>query len=255
MKKRPLAFYIRRKIRHRFAQNTFLNPKKFIKFLKDHDIDIDIRRLEKFEKEGWLRPAFRIVLTKELQKTSFLEINTQLDACYKEGLMEFPKKGDYESWANFKHDYQKGEIHDRKILYYHPFQIMEILVIIKFKKMSFYCDSDVDELAQNLAYRVRDMMQAWENTFTNEMEEIDGIIGFLMVLEEPYRFYAFGTMSTNSFKPKNNFDSWDKWMTKKFSAQKLVQQYGINASDVRGMYEKIVDNAYRTDPLANWYDL
>lgn len=255
MKKRPSSFYIRRKIRHRFAQNTFLNPEKFSKLLKNHDIDISVRRLEKFEKEGWLRPAFRIVLTKELQKESSLMIDTQLDVCYKEGLMEFPREGDYEPWDDFKRDYQKGETYDRKLLYYHPFQIMQVLTIIRFKRFSFYSDSDIDKLAQNLVCNVRNVNQSSERAFSNKMKELENIIGFLMVLEEPYRFNVFGHMSINPLKPKNNIDLWHKWMTKKFSARKLVQQYGISASDVWVMYQEIADHAYRTDPLAQWYDL
>ncbi len=255
MKKRPFSFYIRRKIRHRFIQNTFLNPKKFTKLLNDHDIDINVKQLEKFEEKGWLRPVFRIVLTEELQRKSSLTIDKQLAACYKEGRMEFPRDGDYEPWANFKRDYQKGEKYDRKIMYYHPFQIMQVLTIIRFKRFSFYYDSDIGKFAQNLAYNAKNMKQFREKTFSSKMEDLESIIGFLMVLEEPYGPDVFGHLLPNPLKPKNSFDPWNKWITNKFSAQKLVERYGISEHDVRDMYQKIAGDAYKTDPLAKWYDL
>lgn len=255
MKTRPLPFYIRRKIRHRFAQNRFLDPKEFVKFLKEHDIDVNVQRLEKFEKEGWLRPAFRLVFTKELQESSLTLDLQMLNTFYRAKLMEFPREGDYEPWANFKPDYQKGERHGRKQMYYHPFQIMQVLTIIRFKKFSFYWDSDTSDDAQSLVYNIRVMVQNKAKAFNNEMKQIENIVGFLMVLEEPYRFYAFGDMTTDLLRLKNIVDLWHRWKTKKFSAQKLVQEYGINEVDVRNLYQKIASDAYRIDPLAKWYDL
>ena len=255
MKNKPLSFYIRKKIQHRFFQNTFHNPEQFISFLKEHKINIDKRMLEKWEKEGWLRPAFRVVLTEELQKLRHVSINMNLDICQKDGLIEFPREGDYEPWDSFRHDYKKGENYDKKIMYYHPFQIMQVLTIIEFKKIAFYWVSEADKLIQNFSSRVHNRIQVEEKIFNNKIRDLESMIGFLMILEEAYRFFAFGRMSSNHSKSRNNFKAWHKWRTTKFSAKKLIQQYNADVSEIQELYEEISDKAYNMDPLAKWYDL
>ena len=48
---------------------------------------------------------------------------------YAEGYVEIPRDGDYEAWDSFKAD-PKRLGRDRKLLYYHPFQILRVKNIL-----------------------------------------------------------------------------------------------------------------------------
>jgi len=256
MKKRQLSFYTRKKIDHRFTQGTFLNHKKFIKFLKDHEINIKENTLERFEKEGWLQPVFRLVLTKQLQKSGLFLGIEGIKSFYNDGLMEFPKKGDYEPWNNFKHDYKKGEHHDSKLMYYHPFQIMQVLHIIQSKKFSLmYYDSDTVKDIRKKTSNMKKIRDITKKSFKNTTDGLTNLIGFLMLLEEPYRFHAFGHISTNAMRKGDSFNSWVKWKIKTFSPQKLIQQNSLSVDDIEKMYEKVGLRGHIIDPLEHWYDL
>lgn len=257
MKKRYLSYYTRKKIQHRFTQGTFLDHKTFIRFLETHNIRIKVDTLERFEKEGWLQPVFRLVITPQLQRSG-LNLNVDgLKAFYNDGLMEFPKKNDYESWSNYKHDYKKGEKHDWKLLYYHPFQIMQVLNILEHKKFNFmYYDSDKSKDIKKKISNIKQIRNFDKKRFKNKTNELTSKIGFLMLLEEPYRFHAFGTFSLATFRNKDAFfNSWIKWTRKTFSPKKMIQQHGLSAKDVEDMHKQVALDAHFLDPLKHWYDL
>ena len=257
MKKRPLSFYTRLKMRHRFTQGEFLDHKKFIEFLDKHDIKINEGMLESFEREGWLQPVFRLVLTEELQKSALILGIDGFKVLFKDGLMEFPKKGDYEPWNNFKRDYKKGERHDRKLVYYHPFQIMQVLNIFELKEYSLLCyDSDKAEDIKRKISAISRREKLSRQLFENKAKELTNLIGFLMLLEEPYRYHVFGSLTGSLFSHRAKyFDSWDAWVTERFSAKKFIQQHGLSVQEVEKTYEEIVVNAHSMDPLKQWYDL
>ena len=245
-----------KKLNHRFTQHTFLDHKQFIKFLKEHDIDLKEKTLERYEKEGWLQPVFRIVLTKKLQKSSLYLGIEGIKSFYKQGLIEFPRKGDYEPWSNFKHDYKKGGYHDKKLMYYHPFQIMQVLNIIRLKKFSLmYYDSDTTKDIQKKISNIKKIRNLDKKRFKSNTNDITNRIGFLMLLEEPYRFHSFGTMSTMELKRGNNFESWVKWKNKTFSSKKTIQQHNLTINDIEKIYNKIALDGHFVDPLEHWYDL
>lgn len=257
MKKRRLSFYTRKKLQHRFTQGTFLDHKKFIKFLEGHDIRIKEDALERFEKEGWLQPAFRLVLTKKLQKSGLMLGMDGLKDFYNSGLMEFPKRGDYEPWSNFKHDYKKGETHDRKLMYYHPFQIMQVLNIMRRKKFNLmYYDSDKSKDVKRKVANIKKRRDFDKKGFKDETDELTNRIGFLMLLEEPYRPPAFGSLSTSIMRRRDTYvDSWDRWARKTFSPKKFIQQHGLSVKEVEKLYERVAIDARFMDPLKHWYDL
>src|SRR5437867_3039983 len=64
-------------------------------------------------------------------------------------------------------------------------------------------------------------------------------IGFLMLLEEPYRFQAFGRISTPASLggKRNSFEKWVKWRNTKFSSQKLLEQSKLSLGDVKKLYD------------------
>ena len=248
-----LSYYVRIKLHHRFTQDTFLESNKFIKFLDKHGIRISKVELERFEKEGWLQPALRIVLTRELQKQTLYTGIQGIKKFYKDGMIEFPQKKNYEPWKNFASDHKKREWHDRKLMYYHQFQIMQILHIMQTKRCSFtYYDSDNEQDMQNkLQFMRKIKMCCDEKAFKRNTELLANRIGVLMMLEEPYRANSFGKLSSHGF----DVDSWFEWTQKTFSPQKLIQHLGLSIADVRKLHYQIASSGYCMDPLDHWFDL
>lgn len=248
-----LSYYVHRKLCHRFTQGIFLESNKFIKFLDKHGIQISKEELERFEKEGWLLPALRIVLTEELQKQTLSTGIQGIKQFYTDGMIEFPQGKKYEPWKNFVSDYKKGERHDRKLMYYHTFQIMQILHIMQTKRCSFTCyDSDNEQdMSNKLKFMRKIMMRRNEEAFKRDAELLANCVGVLMMLEEPYRAHSFGKLSSNGF----DTNSWFEWTQKMFSPQKLIQDLGLSNADVRKLHDQIASRGYRMDPLDHWFDL
>lgn len=255
MKKKRFSYYIRKKLNHRFLQGNFLDPKGFVSFLKEHEIRIDEKILERYESEGWLQPIFRITIPERLQKGGLILGNDGIKAFYKDGLIEFPKKGEYEPWSNFKHDYKKGELHDKKLMYYHPFQILQVKNIFDNKRFHFtYYDSYKKENLEKIMSNVKKTKKLNDRSFSSsQLGKVENI-GFLMLLEEPYRFHSFGSVSLPTFRRGDSFESWRKWR-RKFSAKKLLEESGFSVEQVRVLYDHFVTQAHFLDPLARWYDL
>ena len=256
MKKRKLSFYTRRKINHRFVQGSFLKPRGFVKLLEKHGIKINEKTLEKYESEGWVRPAFRIIIPKRLQNGGLSLGNDAIKEFYKDKLIEFPKNGDYEPWSNFKADYKKGERHDKKLIRYHFFQILQIKNILRYKEFRFtYFDSykkpDLEKITANIKKSNRTHVEQFN---TSLFEQIN-TIGLLMLLEEPYRYQAFGSMQFSVYRNDNDsFKSWMRWK-KKFSAEKLLKDSGLSVEQVLTLHRGFTTQVNFLDPLKKWYDL
>lgn len=256
MKRDTFAYYIRKKLEHRFTQGEFLEPRDFVRFLKDHGIEIDETKLERYEKEGWLLPAFRIKIPEELRKKGLMLGIDGIKAFYKDKLLEFPKKGDYETWNSYKHDYKKGELQDKKLIFYHSFQILQVQNIIRHKRFSFtYYDSYTDEDLQKIVSNIKQSRESNKKYFfTWSLSQIENI-GLLMLLEEPYRFHSFGSMTRSVFRKSDGFKAWIKWRRTRFSAQKLLKQSGLSIDEIRKLYDQFATQSHFINPLERWYDL
>ena len=253
MRNRGLSFYTRRKLNHRFPQGTFLNPKEFVKFLKRHGIIVTEKNLEEYEREGWLQPAFRIVVHKQLQNGLLRTANDNIKRLYRNGSIELPKCGDYEPWDNFRANYKKGKRCDKKTIHYHQFQILQVKNIFDNKKIQFmYFDSykkhDLEKIMANAATRKKINDERFDSLLLSETKNI----GLLMLLEEPYRFYGFGSILL-SYESDNRFELW-KWR-KKFSAIQFLKNNGFSEEQIRMLHREFVIRAHRLDPLKRWYDL
>ena len=88
MRRRRLSFYTRRKLNHRFLQGEFLSPMRFVRFLKKHGISIDEKTLEKYESEGWIQPAFRLVIPEQLQSGTLFLANDNIRKLRKDRLIQ-----------------------------------------------------------------------------------------------------------------------------------------------------------------------
>ena len=256
IKKRKLSFYIRRKINRRFVQGDFLRPRGFVKLLEKHGIKINEKTLEKYESEGWVRPVFRIIIPKRLQNGVLYLGNDAIKEFYKDKLIEFPKNGDYEPWSNFKADYKKGERHDKKLMYYHSFQILQIKNIFRYKEFRFtYFDSCKKHDLEKIMANFKKIKKVRDKQFNVSLFEQIDIIGLLMLLEEPYRYQAFGSMSLSMYRNDDDyFESWIRWK-KKFSAEKLLKDSGFSVDQVLMLHRGFTTQVNFLDPLKNWYDL
>lgn len=256
MARQNLSYYLKKKFSNRFTQGEFFEPRNFVRFLEKHDIRIREETLERFEKEGWLQPAFRINLPPELQKGTLMLGTENMKAFYKDGFMEFPKKGDYQPWSNFKHDWKKGEMHDKKLIFYHSFQLLQIQNILRSKKFSFiYYDSDTDESLQKVLSNIKRSNEWYGKSFHKDPLSNTEIIGLLMLLEEPYRYQSFGHFSTPVFRKSDGFAAWVKWRKERYNAQRLLKDSGLKVEDVKKIYHHFATQGYVHDPLKKWYDL
>ena len=251
--KNNLQFYTRQKLAHRFVQNNFLSAKKFIEFLRKHQIIIYERDLEVYEREKWIQPAFRLINIEQATVETYYRPE-DINVLYNDGFIEFPRFGDYEPWSNFNLDNNSGVWQPKKISYYHKFQILQIKNILQSKRFCFtYFDSfersDLEMLMNNFQRE-----KCFSNTTPSSslFDKIENI-GLLMLLEEPYSLHAFGkiTLPTNM---NDGIDEWFKWK-KQFSANDLLQNSGFSIEQVRGLRDHFATQANRLDPLRAWYDL
>ena len=134
-----MSFYTRKKFQHKFFQSNFQEPKTFIDFLNKHDIRISIEELEMYEKIGLIQPIFRLDVS-NLEQNNIIQDSKYFKKCFTMGLVEFPKKGDYKPWTDFKlKNSEKHVRNDKKLIFFHPFQIIQI------SEIQFTSKSYIDE--------------------------------------------------------------------------------------------------------------
>ena len=259
MKQKNLAYFIKKKLINPYTQIEFLDPTHFIEYLKKHGINLSLSQLENFEKDGLLKPILRLNVPENNQKKGGMMLGVNgIKWYYYNKFTEFPKKGDYEPWKNFKANYvQTKNLVDKKLMYYHPFQLLQVENIIEKQRFSFlYRDSFKDEDYKKIEERIKKELKHRKEIFHLPPIGQENKIGFLMMLEEPYRFQGFGRMSFDGFQlRKNNFELWVKWKNKQFSPQKLLEQSGVNLDEVNALYDFLVIRAINFDPIERWYDL
>ena len=191
-----LSFYTRKKLERSYMLHGFENVDQFVRRLEKHWIPVRKRNLEEYEREGWLQPAFRLVLPEELLQGG---LNLGMDVIlqfYAEGYVEIPRKGDYESWDSFKADPRRlGR--DRKLLYYHPFQILQVKSILRHKSVPFLCrDSYTRSDIEKIVNRIDADRSRWNSSFNTAQAKIARDIGMLMLVEESYGIYVYHSVST-----------------------------------------------------------
>ena len=228
---------------------------RFVRFLKKHGISINEKTLEKYESEGWIQPAFRLVIPEQLQSGTLFLANDNIRKFHKDRLTELPKAGDYEPWSNFKADYKKGIQHDKKLMYYHSFQILQVRNILNYTTFQFtYFDSygkhDLEKIMAGIAKLKKSNDARFNTSLFEQVEDI----GLLMLLEEPYRPQVFGNMSLPARRNDDGYKSWLKWR-EKFSTQKFLDDNGFSVEQVRNLHDHFVIQARHLDPLIQWYDL
>ncbi|WP_268541330.1 TOPRIM nucleotidyl transferase/hydrolase domain-containing protein [Candidatus Nitrosotenuis cloacae] len=238
-----------------------MDPDRFIRFLEEYGIRIRKERLESLEEEGLLQPIVRFVVPKQVRrKGGGMMTGTDVMQWYYKHtkFIEFPKKGDYQPWKKFASNYKKGDHYEKKIFYYHPFQLLQVENILKYQKFYFYYkESYTDKHLQRILQNIKLDKKHRKKTFHISPLSQPDKIGFLMLLEEAYRFQAFGGMSIpmNMDGKRNSFEKWIKWRKTKFSAQKLLEQSRLTIDEVKWLYDWFARSSIMMDPLERWYDL
>ena len=250
-----LSFYTRKKLERSYMLHGFENVDQFVRRLEKHWIPVRKRNLEEYEREGWLQPAFRLVLPEELLQGG---LNLGMDVIlqfYAEGYVEIPRDGDYEPWDSFKAD-PKRLGRDRKLLYYHPFQILQVKSILRHKSIPFLCrDSYTRSDIEKIVNRIDADRPRWNSSFNTAQAKIARDIGMLMLVEESYGIYVYHSVSTPIADSVENFmGRWHEWKNG-FTAGDLLKDCGASVEQVRALHDWAVSRIYHFDPLRDWHDL
>ncbi len=240
-----------------YMLHGFENTNGFIQLLEKHEIRIWKNDLEEYEREGWLQPAFRLVLPED-QRQGDVDLYLGTDAIqqyYAAGHVEFPQEGDYEPWSRFKAE-PRSTKRDRKLLYYHPLQILQVKDILQHKSVRFpwrdsYSRPDIEDIINNIEAR----MQQRGDWFNTDQTRTTRDIGILMLVEESYGIYVYDHISIPLTVHREQFmDQWWEWKNG-FTAVDLLQDCGASIEQVRGLRDRIVVDIRFLDPLLKWHDL
>ena len=250
-----LSSYTRKKLERPYMLHGFDNVDRFVRLLKKNGIRIRERDLEEYEREGWLQPAFRLVLPEDLREGSlYLGMDT-IQRFYADGHVELPQEGDYEPWSSFKSD-SKSVKHDKKLLYYHPYQILQVKNILHYKSIPFLCRdsytrSDIEEV---INYMEAD--RALRNSqFCTAQLKTARDIGMLMLVEESYGIHVYHSISIPITVSTEHFmDRWREWKNG-FTAGDLLKDCSASTGQVRSLRDWVVSNTRLFDPLREWHDL
>lgn len=264
MRRRPprrvdlgLSPFIQKKMKLPYMLHGFKSTDEFIHMLGKHEISIWEKDLEGYEREGWLQPAFRLVFPED-QRQSDVDLYLGTDAIqqyYAAGHVEIPQEGDHEPWSRFKAG-PRSTKRDRKLLYYHPLQILQVKNILQHKSVRFpwrdsYSKSDIEAIISN----VETHMQQRDDWFNTVQTRTARDIGMLMLVEESYGIYVYDRISIPLTIRREQFmDQWWEWKNG-YAAADLLQYCGASIEQVRGLHDQIVADIRFLDPLLRWHDL
>lgn len=229
----------------------------FIQLLRKHEIGIRENDLEEYEHEGWLQPAFRLVLPEDQLQDDvdlYLGMDT-IQQYYVAGHVEVPQEGDYEPWSRFKAE-PRSTKRDRKLLYYHPLQILQVRNILQHKSVRFpwrdsYSRPDIEAIISDIEAH----MHQQDDRFNTVQTWTTRDIGMLMLVEESYGIYVYDRISIpHPFHYEQFMDEWWEWKNG-FAAEDLLQDCGASIAQVRNLRDRIVNDIRFLDPLLKWHDL
>ena len=252
-----LSSFTKKKMMRPYMLHGFKGANEFIQLLKKHGILIRENNLEEYEREGWLQPAFRLVLPED-QRRGDVDLYLGMDIIqqyYAAGHVEIPQEGDYEPYSRFKAEPGSTKL-DLKLLYYHPLQILQVRNILHHKSVRFqwrdsYSRSDIEVIINDIETH----MQQRDGGFNTIQTQTTRAIGMLMLVEESYGIYVHDSISPPITMYTEQF--WDRWREWKngFTAADLLQDCGASLEQVRGLHDRIVSDIRFLDPLLKWHDL
>ena len=252
-----LSSFTQKKMMRPYMLHGFESADGFIQLLRKHEIRIWEEDLEEYEREGWLQPAFRLVLPED-QRQGDVDLYLGTDAIqqyYAAGHVEVPQEGDYEPWSGFKAEPGSTK-RDRKLFYYHPLQILQVKNILQHKSVRFpwrdsYSRPDIEAIISNIEAR----MQQRDDWFNTDQTRTSRDIGMLMLVEESYGIYVYDRISIPLTVQYEQFiDQWWEWKNG-FAAADLLQDCGASIKQIRGLRDRIVADIRFLDPLLKWHDL
>ncbi len=237
-----------------YMHGDFEQPHGFVRLLEKHGIRIREEDLESFEREGWLQPAFRLVLPEQQRRGDLYYGLDAIQEFYAAGHIELPQVGDFEPWSNFKSE-PKSLKRDKKLLFYHKFQILQVKNIFHFKEVRFlyfdsYTKSDLKQVMNNVETNM--LRDDW---FNSSQLDIIKDIGMLMLLEERYSVYVYNSIPFPLTVGIKRFqEMWLEWRNS-FSVSDLLEDIGVPIEQVRRTLNRFDAQVRFLDPLMEWYDL
>lgn len=254
-KDRELSWYTKKLLKAKFPQFELLSPDNFVRYLGERDIHIRKEDLEFFEKSDILLPVLRLnrpVVKRPHQKYAAMILGLcGLKAAYKDGLLEFPRVGDFKPWKEYKDGYE-----EKTWLFYHPFQTVIIHNFLYDTRVLFRADNFEDmEQATKSFQKWGEYMKSKMQSIVKAVPSWNRRVGVLMLLQEPYQFLATGRIELNPWKQKTTYREWVRGKRNRFKPQSFLKLSGLTIDEVKKWYEALAMSGYTADPLADWFVL
>ena len=191
-----ISDYMEVLLQSEFLQFNLLSAKDFAKFLRDHGISLSLKELEYYDKKDILRPALRLRLPTiddhPSQKYANVSSNSfSIKYCYTQGLVEFPKGGDFQPWESYTDGHE-----ERVRLLYHMYQFVPIRQLIMGNNivLSPQFFEEVKDLQRSLGGYKERIAEITKIAQTSSKKWVPKV-GLLMLLQEAYGFgYYNGTL-------------------------------------------------------------
>ena len=236
-----------------FLQFKLLSPEQFVKFLSDRGIKLTIKELEYYDKKEIVRPALRLSspeISLPNERYRFLGRNSFfMHYYYVCGLIELPREGDFKPWEHYK---------ERAIeLYYHQYQFVPIRRLLVGNdivlKPGFF---EVEHDYQRLLDREREFLRERIRITQIASKKWWPKVGLLMILQEAYGLYSFGSFILNPEVESNSFfEKWRLWRLTRFVPENIKKTSNLEIEEIREWYNLLCHLGYDTDPLSEWFVL
>ena len=242
-----LSNIVRDILRDRFGQYEIIDFRNFAEFLQMRDIQVSEQGLEVLDREGLLRPLFRLKRARrEDGRPGSLALwqgsyQSYLDA----GLIELPQPGDFRPWSEFKEGYEQ-------VVYpfYHPAQtfLIERFLASTDVQVRGYNWKEIDQGVTSRWTQHYDLMKA---TYLKSLPNLEKRISLKILVETPYRpIYQYRLKTgLQQFEWKD----WATWKREVFRPSDILTKCGLSSEEVVRDRDHLSFGVMHLDPMANWY--
>jgi hypothetical protein len=269
-----------------FFQDTLLSSSRFADYCKKRGINIDERRLEKFEKLGIFYPMLRIKhpRCKKKLKRIITETDNYIEECgilqegeewdgeieiyyadfifwekeyvdswIDDGLVYIPSKVTFQPWSNYRieDDFQK-----QTETYYSIFQTLPLYMLthsigfpIGIENLATWTQNEI----KNWFKSVKQIAKSAVKSFQKSNGIRDEITNFAQILSSRYLPTAEKYDGMISLPQFGSFD-WRQYRLN-WNAKQVLDELDLSIEQVVRYHEIVEAEASRVDPLDRWSDL
>jgi hypothetical protein len=229
-----------------FSQSRILSSWRFAQFLEERGSWITEEGLETLEKEGLLRPLFRLRHVKQQDHFQGVLIsNDTLPSYLAEGLIEFPKSGDFKPWSTFKKGFETSVS-----LYYHPAQALVIDRFLHAVTFTLWGPSLRDSPADTIEVLAKHYYQ-FKDVCHKSLPILEAKIGLLMLLETPYA-PSYRQRISLGLTGDSEAERWSAWR-RTFRPEDIIEKTGMQIDDIVRWRNALALEAIHFDPLGKWF--